>query len=278
MIKVCLTHDVDRIYKTYQVVTHSLKSLKRGEIYNAACHLGSLLKFHKVYWNFNDIMRIENEFGVKSTFFFLNESLPFQWFKPETWKLSLGRYKITNKKVVRLIKELAQKGWEIGVHGSYNSYKNPKLLIQEKIQIEKIVNKPVIGIRQHYLNMEQNTWKYQRDAGFLYDSSLGFTNDIGFKDNQVTPLRPFNDHFAVIPMVVMDSGFMEHQEPWQKLAELTEICESENAYMVINWHSNNFHPKEFPGYMDSYIQVIDFFKKREARFMTLREAYEDYLS
>lgn len=275
MLKVCLSHDVDRIHKSYQVITHSLKALKKGEIKVFFYHLLSFFKYRNVYWNFPDILETEKRFGVRSTFFFLNESFPFKPFKPSTWKLSLGRYKITDKRIKRIVGTLVEGGWEIGVHGSYASHLNPNLLKSEKEQLEEICKKTVIGIRQHYLNLNENTWENQFKAGFLYDSSWGYTNDIGFKDNRVKPFFPLSNNFVVFPLVVMDSCFMEHSDPWAKLDEVTQQCIDNNAYMVVNWHSNNYNFADYPGYMSNYEKIIKYFLERGSKFYTLNQAYRE---
>ena len=64
---VCLTHDVDRIRKSYQYITHFIKT---GKLY----HIASLFSKKNPYWKFNKIMEIEERYEVRSTFFFLNES------------------------------------------------------------------------------------------------------------------------------------------------------------------------------------------------------------
>ena len=146
-LTVCLTHDVDRVCKTYQYITHDLLHLKFTK-------LGSIFSKENPYWAFKKIMSIENEYQVKSTFFFLEESLPFKFFSPKNWKLSLGKYKFSTPPVYNIIKELDANGWEIGLHGSYNSFRDYSLLSREKNNLEKVLAKPVVGIRQHYLNLD----------------------------------------------------------------------------------------------------------------------------
>jgi len=169
MLKIALTHDVDRIRKTYQYITRSFKYLKKGDFKNIYREFLSIPTFNSVYWNFEDIMSIEDSNNIRSTFFFLNESIPFNILAPVDWKLSLGRYKISEKKLKDIIHTLDTNGWEIGLHSSYNSYLNPKLIEKEKFLLESIVNHNIIGIRQHYLKLDIQTWWNQKNVGFSYD-------------------------------------------------------------------------------------------------------------
>jgi hypothetical protein len=156
MLKVALTHDVDRTDKTYQCITHGLKSLKKGDIPSVKYHLLSWRHRRKVYWNFEDIISLENQYGAKSTFFFLIESMPFQLFKPSRWKLSLGRYNIQEHRIASIIRYLDKNGWDVNLHGSFESYHNPALLEGEKKLLENILGHKILGVRQHYLNPKKS--------------------------------------------------------------------------------------------------------------------------
>lgn len=276
MLKVALSHDVDRIKKHYQYFTNSIKAFLKGNIKTALYHYASC--FHpEPYWNFPEIMKIEEDFGVRSTFFILDETLPFKIFDKKNWQLSVGRYKISNKKLQETIQFLDKNGWEIGVHGSYLSYQNEPLLRQEKQNIENIIGHEIIGTRQHYLNWDENTWSLQKACGFKYDSTWGLTNDIGLKENKVLPFMPFDDYFAEIPLMVMDIPFMEikSNERWEKFYKILDTLEENNGILVINWHQRVYKEKEFPGYRSSYEKIIRICKERNAQFMTMGEVYQD---
>jgi peptidoglycan/xylan/chitin deacetylase (PgdA/CDA1 family) len=272
MLRVALSHDVDRVLKTYQAFSHGLKSLKKGHISDVVFHLKTFNNT-KIYWNFEDVIDIENRFNVKSTFFFLNESIPFELFNLNNWKLSLGRYNIQESRIVNIIKWLNINGWEIGVHGSYNSYQNIELLIQEKKILEEIISEKIIGIRQHYLNLNPLTWKLQKEAGFLYDSSFGFTRQIGFLDKKYTPFSPFNNEFIVFPLVIMDSCFVKTLDKWIRLKQLILDAKTNNAVIVINWHTNNYNEREYVGFKRDYIELINCLKSEGAIFDTLKNFY-----
>jgi len=274
MIKVALTHDVDRVQKTFQYLTYPIKNIIKGDYKGFLYQISSIFKKNP-YWCFNEIINIENEYDVKSTFYFLNETIPFQLFNILNWKLSLGRYKVKNKKVMDIINYLDQNGWEIGLHGSYNSFKDANLLLSEKKLLESIVGHNILGIRQHYLNLDQSTWKIQKELGFKYDTSFGFTNNIGYKDNQLLPFYPFNDYFTIFPMVIMDECFMNTSNKIEKLSYLLDITENNNSILVINWHQRSFNENEFPGYKKTYCDIIEECKKRNAIFKTLRDYYSE---
>jgi len=275
MLKVALSHDVDRIKKHYQYFTYPLKAMLKGDIKAALYHYASCFK-PEPYWNFPDIKKIEDDFGVRSTFFILDETLPFKLFDKKNWQLSLGRYKISNKKLQEEVKILDKNGWEIGVHGSYLSYQNEALLRKEKRNIENIVGHEIIGSRQHYLNWDENTWNIQRACGFKYDSTWGLTDGIGFKENKTLPFKPFGDNFIEIPLVVMDIPFMAlpRNNRWDKLSKIIDEIEERNGIFVVNWHQRVYKEKEFPGYRFAYERIIKICKERNAEFLTMGEIHK----
>jgi len=77
-------------------------------------------------------MDIEIRHGVRSTFFFLNESKRTNPLKPATYKLTMGGYNIHDRRIVEIVRKLSRGGWEIGVHGSFDSYLKEGLLAREK--------------------------------------------------------------------------------------------------------------------------------------------------
>ena len=273
MLKVALTHDVDRTIKSYQCLTHAIKSIGSGNLKKAAYHLLSWKKRKEVYWNIDKIIEIEQKYNVKSTFFFLNESFPFKLYKPSSWKLALGRYDINEKKITETIKYLDSNGWEIGLHGSFESYKNLRLLRKEKVSIEKILEHEVYGIRQHYLNLTDYTWKIQHTIGFKYDSSWGYTRNIGYKDNKIEPFKPISNNFIVFPLAIMDSCYMNKINRLDSLRNIIDKTIENDAILVVNWHTNKFNEKEFPGFKSAYVDLIEEFLKWGASFDTLINYY-----
>ena len=278
MINVCLSHDIDRIHKSYQYFTKPLRALRSGNISLFAKRLFSPFYERNPYWEFDKIIEIENKYEVKSTHFILNESIKLNWLKPSTYKLALGRYKITNKKLQKVIKYLDANGWEIGVHGSYNSFKDLDLLKKEKSQLEEIVGHKIIGIRQHYLNLSDNTWELQYEAGFLYDSSFGYTRDIGYKDDKINPFFPIVEKsFCEIPQVIMDFPFVTLPNKWERFEKICKQCDEANAYLVINFHNNNYNELDFPDVAKNYEEIIKRLKTQGACFKTMGQAYEEII-
>jgi len=275
---ICLSHDVDRVEKQWwHCITHFLKEKR---IY----HIKTFLTLWRdnPYWNFEKIMEIEEKYNVRSTFFFLNESKKLKFLDLSTYPLALGNYNINKKEIVEVIRELDKNGWEIGLHGSYDSYLSANMLKREKAILENIVGHKIIGIRQHYLNLKiPETWIYQRKAGFKYDASFGFRRDVGFRENKILPFSPFEDNFLVIPLTIMDSALFHHypnmKDAWNAVLKIIKFAEKNGALITVLWHQRVFNEKEFPGWSKMYEKIIQESIKRRAWFGRCIDIYEEWI-
>jgi len=272
-LNVAITHDVDRIKKSYQYFSKTIKAVAKRDVNGFAYQFKEFFNNKDTYWNFDDIIKTENSFNIKSTFYFLNESIPFDFLSIKNWPLSLGRYKIDNERILNIIKFLDENGFEVGVHGSFNSFNNLDLLKKEKKQLELILNKEIIGIRQHHLNLNENTWNIQRKVGFKYDTSFGSNDFIGYLNDKINPFNPFNDSFTVFPMAIMDKTFCSDKNKWEKLKEIIDLTKKNQAILVLNWHTDTFNEYEFPGFKNDFIKIIQILKDEGATFDTLNNYY-----
>ena len=263
---VWLTHDVDRVYKTFFHALYYGFKEKKGS------HLKSFFQGGNPYWNFEKIMELESQFGVRSTFFFLNETMKASISRPYSFVLAKGRYKIEDPKIQEMMKKLDEGGWEIGVHGSFHSYNNGDLLAREKETLEKILRHSISGIRQHHLNLEiPTTWSLQQSIGFQYDFSFGSNTENGYRDSIYYPFRPFKDDFVVFPLVIMDAVLFSSstaEEAWNQCCRYMDFAQEKKTILSILWHQRVFNESDFSGYQEIYERFITECQKRNAQFCT----------
>ena len=282
---VCLSHDVDEMRQTYQYMTSALRYTMNGQTKKSFAEVINLLtdkvKGYNPYWEFDSLMKLENEFDVRSTFFFLQESARVMLTDKKTWKHFGRRYRFSDPIVMKTIESLASDGWEIGLHGSYESYKKSELLKKEKFELEGILKNKISGVRQHNLNLSiPETWIYQNDLGFEYDSSLGFRSyeGIGFRWGTCRPFHPFDAEGKLldlieIPLIIMDISLRKYgRDVRSSMSSIMDRCESVNGIMNVLWHHVFFCERDFPEWIETYRWIIEAGKKRGARFLTLREA------
>ena len=272
---VCLTHDVDEIRKTYQYLTHFMKHLLKREFSRAWYHFKSFFTdkiFRRnPYWTFDEIVKVEGELGVRSTFFFLKEKAKVDVFRPSTWHHYARRYDFKDPKVANIIRQLALNGWEVGLHGSYFSYLSVDRLKEEKKDLEDVLGNKIYGIRQHHLNLKvPDTWIYQEMAGFEYDTSLGFKGGegIGFKLGTCFPFYPYANgrilSLLEIPLTIMDICVTPCERDWKMCTKIISEVEKYEGVLTLLWHHTVFNDKEYPGWAEMYKKLIEFCKKKDA--------------
>lgn len=255
----CLTHDVDRPYKTYQALYYGLTERSRY-------HLGTLLSDDDPYWQFEEIMALESELGVRSAFYFLTEpSLfarsPETWLTPANWVEHAGRYDLTDEPIATVIRQLDAGGWEVGLHGSRDAARDRELLAAEKARLESVLGHPVTGGRHHHLSLDApDTWRHHAAVGLAYDSSLGSSTEYGF-NHGYAPLFPLDDEFTVYPLTLMESALpdpaTDYDAAWAVCERLLEEAAENGAVMTVLWHPRYFNEREFPGYRRLYRQLVE---------------------
>jgi peptidoglycan/xylan/chitin deacetylase (PgdA/CDA1 family) len=281
---VVLTHDVDRVYKTYQFVPSILNSIRNAKVSDLRYHISNMLLNrgeNNPYWNFKEVCELENSLGVKSTFYFLNETGKHNTFSLQSWILYKGLYDIESLPVKEVIRNLVKEGFEVGVHGSYNSYNNMKLLQSEKRTLESITGLKIKGVRQHYLNYDESTAYIHHDIGFVYDTSVGYKPIKGAKGFRRGTSFPFQlmlpdsriSSVIEIPLIIMDSVTSSKQKIEESLKLINQV-ERYNGVLTILWHTNRFNNREYPGIVDVYKEIVNISKSKNAWITTADKVCE----
>ncbi len=271
----CLTHDVDRPYKTYQSPYYAVRN-------RSLSHLLDVLPGRNPYWSFDRIRAIEDGLGVRSAFYILDEESLFtdrprrELLDPKAWSLYTGRYDIEDARIVDLIHELDDGGWEIGLHGSYNSYRDRNRLREQKRRVEAILGRRVAGGRQHHLNLSiPETWEHHAAVGLRYDASLGSATEYGFEHGYGLH-RPFDDEFAVFPLTAMEISLPIEGDPdraWAAMEDLLVEAEANAAVMTVLWHPR-FFCSDTPNHAPLYRRLIERALERGAWVGPPGELYE----
>jgi len=274
---VCLTHDVDRI-KKFRIIP-PLFTLKRALLRNKS--LGEAWMIFSDYIKttlrmkddpyqaaFEKVIDLEKERGVRSSFYFMAHG---------------EDYSIKDSFIVDLIRRLKNGSFEIGLHGSLNSYNALGALRTEKKKVEEVLGEPVIGSRQHYLRWKTPiTWRSLEKTGIKYDTTLGFADHEGFRCGICCPYRPFDilenrvlDIWEV-PLIVMDESLFGYQNlslerGWQVMKALIDTVERYRGAFVILWHNSGFYELEHPGRLDVYKGMLNYLGSKDALHNTILE-------
>ena len=199
------------------------------------------------YNTFGEIMRLSEERGLRSAFFFMNHRSP----EPEE-----ADYDLAHPWVRKLMVEIYRRGHELGVHPSYGSYRDAARTRREFESLKAVAEDIGIqqdhwGSRQHYLRFEiPTTWQNLEDARVCYDSTLSFHDAVGFRCGTCRPYPVFNldrrRRLSLVerPLLAMDATLLSYMglEDEQIIAEMTRLAERCRKYRgecTLLWHNSN---------------------------------------
>jgi len=140
----------------------------------------------------------------------------------------------------------------VGLHPSYNTYRNPELLITEKKRLEKVLEKKELTTsRQHFLRMYvPETFRNLERAGFKDDFTTAFAHAPGFRSGTAIPYYFYDVEKDTIgklllhPTIVMDTCLITHlglspKEGFEKIKRLINECKQSGGDFVSLWHNSN---------------------------------------
>jgi hypothetical protein len=279
---VCLTHDVDEIKKTYQWISRPLRYLMKGNISGFKGQVNLFLqKIRGIepYYTYDDIIRIEHDLNVKSTYYILKETGTLNLFLKKTWYLYGRNRSLQTPEMRALIQKLQTNGDEVAIHGSYFSYLHPELLEDQTKELEGIIHEKIVGSRQHNLNLDiPKTWEYQSLAGLQYDTSLGFKDSIGFRWGTSFPFFPGTKGLAIpvleIPLIIMDICLESCENKEADCISIADEVKKYQGVLTLLWHPPIFNTLEYPGARDIYIKMNQYCKENGAWITRARDIYE----
>ena len=119
------------------------------------------------------------------------------------------------RRVADVMRTLADEGFDIGLHGSYQAGVRPGALAAERAALERATGLEVRTTRQHLLHWDVRwTPGLQVEAGLRVDSSLGFNGNVGFRAGTSLPFRHFDVatrrllDLLEVPLVVQDAALL----------------------------------------------------------------------
>lgn len=271
---VALTHDIDHVRKwsprtfpkEFKVLAKTLLQKRGGELKRRSwVLLGYLLSRQDPYWVYWRIQKEERKHRFSSTFFFLGG------MSHPTYDQGFA---LNREKVKRLVKELAEEGMEIGLHGSFRTWRNGMVMEDEAKLIRKITG-DLRGVRQHYLRIDsQETFRLMEEAGLEYDSTLGFAESPGYRGAFAYPYFPYNIQedrpFKVleIPLVVMDASLHTHlglgsSESRVVVQGIIDDLARAQGCGALLWHNGYFDDLDFPGFGNLYFAILEKIRREE---------------
>ncbi len=292
----CLTHDVDhpaiRFHKCdhtmlgflYRAVIGSCVHVARGRMsakqlsinWAAALMLPFVyLGLAKDFWDgFDQYLEIEK--GLGSTFFLIpckdNPGRRVNGLGPGK---RASRYEPSD--IADEIRKLLGAGCEIGTHG-IDAWLDSSKGKQEMHEILRFAGGSSLGVRMHWLYFDKSSPAALERAGFLYDSTFGYNETVGYRAGTMQPFKHLETMALMeLPLSVMDTAlfyptYLNLSPPAAKklVWGIVDDAERFGGTLTVNWHDRSLAPERlWDGF---YIELINELKRRSAWFPTAKQA------
>ena len=172
---------------------------------------------------------------------------------------------------------LAAEGCEIGVHG-IDAWHSVEKAREELNRVAKVTHRSTMGIRMHWLLRDENTYQVLEQAGYAYDSTVGYNETPGYRCGTTQVFRPLSaTSLLELPMHIQDGALFFPQRLGLTESKAWELCNAfiENAgkfggVLTVLWHDRSPGPERFWG--EFYIRLVDRLKSLKVWFATASQA------
>ena len=160
--------------------------------------------------------------------------------------------------IVRILKkkyrQLLSQGCEIGVHG-IDAWRDAEKGRRELERIHEATGASEMGIRMHWLYFNDQSPQILEEAGFRYDSTLGYNDAVGYRSGTVQVYRPIGvKKLLELPMNIQDTALffpdrmgLNEEDAWQLINALLENADRYGGVLTINWHDQKPGPGKTMG-------------------------------
>ncbi|MBL4657796.1 MAG: polysaccharide deacetylase family protein [Flavobacteriales bacterium] len=273
-----LSHDIDRCQSGW--LEGGSSEVKKGNLLSPIKLIAKKLMVEDVWFNFDEILELENKRKARSTFFFLAK-------QGKVNDVPNADYDVTNSKFENVFTSIELANSEIAVHGSLGTSTDATQL---EYEIGKI-KAPVSGNRFHTLAYNVKvTPEILEAAKIKYDASLGFAEAIGFRNGFCFPFFPYDlvsdkPHKVLsIPLMIMDATLQHKKylaiDPKDVVATVQPLVKEVkkfNGCLSILWHNNFFSDYKFKGWREAYEQLLQTNAEWGSNYLTGNEVAEAFL-
>jgi peptidoglycan/xylan/chitin deacetylase (PgdA/CDA1 family) len=292
---VALSHDVDDV--RLRSLKQSIRLLILARSHGSYAARGGLGALNRAIWSrlgpgidpyscFERWCEEETRRGFRSTYFvFARPHLAHEYdalYALEDRVAFEGGF----PRVEEMFRALADRGFEIGLHGSYESWTDDRALERQRARLIDSMRRDVRSTRQHFLRLDvQRTWDAQEHAGFATDATLGYNEAVGFRAGIAAPFHPWDAlrqrgrALLETPLTLMDGALFrglalsEADAVATTLAHL-EAVERCGGMAGLLWHPNAAAERLFPGWWKCFLAAADHLVARGAWVTSVGEIAE----
>ncbi|MEP7226082.1 MAG: hypothetical protein ABI785_01880 [Gemmatimonadales bacterium] len=222
-----------------------------------------------------------------------HHGIPATWFvncsEPTLRSMVTGEstYRPDSPATHRILRAVIQAGREIGLHGSFATGGDARLMASQRNMLGRLTQRPITGARQHFLRMRPGvTQRAMVKAGFDYDATWGFADRNGFRLGaaDVVPAwdasRELPIPLDLVPLIWMDRAVrkdpgVEEAQRWiEDGLELARACRAVEGAWVGLWHPNLTEALGFPGAEPAFVRLLETLAGDRPYFASARKIVE----
>ncbi len=175
------------------------------------------------------------------------------------------------------LQEIISRGSEVGLHG-IDAWLEVDSGRKERQEIIRALGDAGSGVRMHWLFFDENSPAHLEQAGFLYDSSVGYNETVGYRAGTAQAYQHLGaTRLLELPLHVMDTALF--------FPEFLNLSDADAEHLVwgildgvlrfggaltINWHDRSILPERL--WDKFYGNMLQEFKRRRAWFPTGSQA------
>jgi hypothetical protein len=222
------------------------------------------------FWTFDRWVDEEQRRGFRSSFFVCPPDPVREHPYDPTYRFEDPvRFRERMTTLGAMFRAIADEGFEVGVHGSYLSFRDADALARQRDTVTRALGRKVTGIRQHFLRFDSAaTWAAQERGGFGHDATLGYNEGIGFRAGIAAPFPAWDPEgrrplrLLEVPTTVMDGVLfrtlgLDVATAAVRTIEHLRRVEACGGLAVLLWHPNATDEQAFPGWWRCYLTVLD---------------------
>ena len=185
-------------------------------------------------------------------------------------------YEPEDPRIRFLMRRIHDRGHEIGLHPSYDSYQRPDLICREAKRLWSICDEEGIeqgewGGRMHYLRWNQpSTLQAWSNSGMNYDSTLSYADRPGFRCGTCFEFPAYNPvsqqslPLRIRPLVMMECSVIDDgylglgigPEALDKAMALMNACRRVEGCFTLLWHNSRLVTEDYRAFYQKLVAGI----------------------
>lgn len=158
------------------------------------------------------------------------------------------RYEVTD--IRRQVNRLKAQGFEIGLHG-LDAWLDAGKGACERLRVVEVTGLEPKGVRIHWLYFDESSPVKLEQAGFDYDTSLGFNETIGYRNGTAQAFRPTGTTWLLeLPLLIQDTALfyprrmgLNETQAWGRCRQLLDSVGSIGGAVTLSWHTRSLSPE-----------------------------------